>query len=180
MSQIYKSATGSSPAIPTQFTADDSTVAVPVGNNLNLLSRDTEEDNLNGIQTTVDLPGSDDFYIELTNRIQTLVAAPQGVTTDLVTFDLGPDAAVYRFTFNSVGRDLSNGNGAGYTVLATFKTDGAAATIIRTPWIDADEDVGRTACLIGMIASGNNAVLQFTVPAGNNMSVMTVGTYIKV
>src|SRR3546814_11782108 len=40
-----------------------------VGNNLNLLSRDTDNNN-NGIQTTADPNGGDDFFIELTNRVQ--------------------------------------------------------------------------------------------------------------
>lgn len=182
MSQIYKSGvTGPSPPeVPTQFTADDATTAVPVANNLNLFSRDTRDDNDNGIQTTADPNGSDDFYVELTNRITGTASVTGAVTGEVFTFDLGGSAAVYRFEILCTGRDTATGDGVGYTVDASVKTDGASGTVIKTPFIDSDEDDSLSAALIDVVASGNNAILRVTGVAGQTITYNAVGSYIKV
>lgn len=56
------------PRVAEQYTADDGTIAIPVANNLNLFSVETVVNNDNGIQSTANPNGSDNFYYQLTNR----------------------------------------------------------------------------------------------------------------
>ncbi len=169
------------PVVSTNFVADDGTNAIPVLNTLNILSRDTEDDNLNGIQTTADPDNGDDFYIELTNRLTSSLPAIAATTTDLIDFDLGLVAGAYRFNFEVIGFDSATNNSIGFSLMATFKNSGVAASIIQTPFVDADEDIGATLTMVaGAGLDATHAILQLTLPAGNNMSVQTIGTYIKV
>jgi len=179
MSQIFKDgATGPvPPSVPQQFTADDATIAIPVANNLNVFSQDTIDNNDNGIQTTVIANGSANFYIELTNRLKGTGSATDSGVANLITFDLGASVAVYRFEFKVAGRDTVTGDGVGYTIDASAKTDGAASTIIKTPFIDADEDNSLVGALIDVIASGNNIIVQATGVAVQTITYNAVGTY---
>lgn len=171
----------STPTIPTNFIADDGTNAIPVLNTLNIFSRDSEDDNLNGIQTTSDPDNGDDFYIELTNRLTSSLAAIEGTTTNLIDFDLGLVVGAYRFNFEVIGFDSATNNSIGFTLMATFKNSGVTASIIQTPFVDSDEDIGATLTMVaGVGINATHAILQLTLPAGNNMSVKTVGTYVKV
>jgi len=195
LSQIYKSlASGPTPpAIPTQFTTDiadnDPTMtpgtAVPAANNLNVSGRDTTQDNDNGIRTDADADNSDNLYVELTNRLQGTTTVVGAVTGDIITFALSTTAAsVYRFQFIVSGRDTASGDGATYTIDAGAKTDGAGggavATMIATPFIDADEDASLNAALIDVIASGNNIILQATGVAARTINYKAVGSYVVV
>lgn len=180
MSQYYRDAASGSPSIPTQFTADDATIAVPVGNNLNLLARDTPENNDNGIQTTADPNGGDNLYIELTNRVYGTASVTGATTGDIITFDLGGDPAVYRFNLYVTGRDTGTGDGVGYTLLGSIKTDGASGTVIDTAFQDADEDTSLEPASMDFIASGNNLIIQATGVAGQTITYAAYGFYIKV
>lgn len=183
MSQYYRKTVNSSGLpddVPEQFTADDATVGVPVSNNYNILSRDTTESNVNGIQTTVDANGSANHYLELTNRFYGTASVTGAVTGDIITYDLGASAAVYRIYFEVAGKDDSTDDGVGYTVRGTIKTDGAAATLIDEPYIDSDEDTSLEDASIDFVASGNNVVLQATGVAGQTIDYKAYGYYIKV
>ena len=103
MSQIYGS-TQSSPSVPTSFVTDDGT-AIPVANTLNLLARDTTDNDVDGIRTKADPSGGDDLYVELTNRVQGTATVVGATTGDIITFDLGASAAVYRFHLQVTARD---------------------------------------------------------------------------
>jgi hypothetical protein len=182
LSQIYKSLVSGPvpPAVPTQFTADDATIGVSVGNNFNLFSRDTTEDNDNGIRTTTDPNGSDDHYTELTNRLFGTVSVTGAVTGNLITFALAGAAASYRFTFEVTGRDTTTGDAVGYSVFGSAKTDGATATIVATPFVDNDEDASLIGGSIDLVASGNSVILQPTGVAGQTITYKAVGTYVVV
>lgn len=163
MSQYYRKTTASTPAVATQFTADDATVAIPAANNLNVLARGTTDDRAsNGVQTTADPNNGDNLYIELTNRVYGTASVTGAVTGDIITFDLGGDAAVYRFHLHVTGRDTSSGDGVGYSLFGSIRTDGAAATVIDTAFQDADEDASLGAAQMAFVASGNNMVLRAT------------------
>jgi hypothetical protein len=168
------------PVVPIEFTADDSTTAIPASNNLNVLSRDTTENNANGIQTTADPDNSDNLYVELTNRLQGTVSTAGAVTGDLLTFDLGATPGTYKFVFNIAGFDSATPAGLGYDIDATLRTDGATATVISTPDGDEDEDVVLLNADWDVIGSGNNAIVRVTGVAGLNINWSLVGYYVFV
>ena len=105
MSQIYVPTATSTPSIPTQFTADDALVSVPVGNNENIFSRDTTDNNDNGIRTTVDPPGTENFYIELTNRATGTVTTSDSTSQEQIiySFNMSNLPGTFYFYGNIVG-----------------------------------------------------------------------------
>ncbi len=102
------------------------------------------------------------------------------VTGDIITFNLGAVAAVYRFQFLATGRDTVSGDGVGYTIDASIRTDGAAATMIQTPFGDADEDASLSAASMDVIASGNTVILRGTGVAGRTINYSALGSFVKV
>jgi len=178
MSQI--SATlKSTPSVPTSFITDDGT-AIPVANTLNLLARDTTDNNVNGLRTKADPSGGDDLYVELTNRVRGTATVSGATTGDIITLDLGASAAVYRFHLHVTGRDTGTGDGLGYSVFGSIKTDGATATVIKTAFTDGDEDVSLEDAQMDFIASGNNMILRATGVAAQTISYAAYGYYIVV
>ena len=183
MSQAGHLSVASNPNVATSFTTDTGT-AVPALNILNVTALDVTDNNVNGIQTRggVSTVGgaTNDLEVQLTNRLQGTASVAGAVTGDIITFGLGGTAAVYRFEFDVAGIDTATGDGVGYSVDASARTDGATATIIQTPNIDADEDASLTAALIDMVASGNNIILQPTGVAGQTINYSAIGLYVVV
>lgn len=176
MSQAGSISISSSPSVPTTFTTDDGT-ATPAANNINILADDTTDNNNNGLATS---GSGDTVTILLTNRFQATGTADNGATADLVTFDLGASAAVYRVEFKVAGRETTTGDGAGYTLFACFKTDGASASIVDNQFKDADEDTALEAGDMNLIASGNNMILRATGVAALTINYSAVGYYVVV
>lgn len=167
----------SSPSDPLTFTADDGSTATPASDNINNLSSSTSTNNDDGIQTR---NTGDTTETQLTNRLIDSVTSINGSTEDLITFDLGVNPAVYRFKFDICGRDTGTGDGVGYTVFASAKTDGASATIIATPFVDNDEDTSLLDASTNVIASGNNIILQVTGVLLQTISYKSLGSYVRV
>lgn len=178
MSQIIKNLASGPvpPAVPTSFVTDSGT-AVPVANILNILTNDTSANNDNGI---TDNGSGNTVNILLTNRLQGAGTTTGATTSDLITMPLGAIAAVYRFEFKVAGRDTVSGDGVGYSVLTSIRTDGASATIIQSPFIDTDEDASLTGANIDFIASGNSGILRVTGVALKTINYQAVGYYILV
>lgn len=74
----------------------------------------------------------------------------------------------------------ATGDGLGYSVDATVKTDGATATLVASPFTDNDEDPSLLDAEITVVASGNSAVLQVTGVTGETIAYKAVGTYVVV
>ncbi len=188
MSQIYVPTTSSTPSIPTNFTVDYALDAgvytppgslTPVANNLFINGLTTDFDNPNGIQTVADPNNSQFMLVELTNRFSQTEIAPDNSTTILLAFPLDPVSGGYRFYFDVIAIDTFNDDVCGYTIQATFKTLGGVASVVQTPYIDADEDIMLNA--INMNASlSNEAILSFTNSTNNDWAVKFVGHYIKI
>lgn len=181
MSQIYTT-TESSPDVPTSFVTDDGT-AIPVANTLNLLARDTNENNDEGIQTTADPAGGQNLYVELTNRVEvgatTIGAGTSNVT--LIDFSLSPfsgTAGTYTFDFAVAAFEPTTPGGGNYFVEGGCITDGTTPTIIGTPDenFDAPNLPGSNATIA---VSGNELVLQLTGSAGLNITWQCVGYYVR-
>lgn len=175
MSQVSKSVS-STPSVPTNFVTDSGT-ATPVANALNVLADDTTSDNTNGIQTT---GSGDTLTVEITNRLYGTGSTTGAVTDDVITFSLGGSTAGYALWFEVIGRDTGTGDLVRYTLRGTFKTDGATATRVNTPFTDDDESASIVDSSADLIASGNNAVVRVTGTAGQTISWTSVGWYLKV
>lgn len=179
MSQAGHLSVSASPTVATSYTTNNGT-AIPDLNILQVDADDVTDNNVNGIQTTgglVEAGASNRVQVELTNRLQGTASITENVTGDVITFDLGSSAAVYRFEFRVTGRDTGNGDGVGYSVWASARTDGIASTIIQSPNIDADEDISLIAALIDVVASGNDIILQPTGVTGRTISYSAIGLY---
>lgn len=109
-----------------------------------------------------------------------LGTSTNGSTADLVTFGMGATPQVVRFYIYITGRDTSTGDGVGYTIFASARTDGAAATVIATAFIDADEDTSLEDCEADVVSSGNNVVIQVTGVTGQTIAYKCVGYYLGV
>lgn len=178
MSQFYVGVTAGSlpPTVPTSFVTDDGT-AIPAANVLNVNGATSSDDNPNGIETRANPNLSDNLEIVLTNRFTGTATSTNASVEDLVTFTLGATNLVYRFQFDVSGRDTATGDGIGYTLFASARTDGAAATVISTPFLDNDEDASLVTATADFVASGNDVILQVTGVAGQTINYRAVGSY---
>lgn len=179
MSQIYKPLTSAGPIppiIPTQFTADDSTVGIPIANNLNLLSNDTTANNVNGIQTTTIANGSANHYTQLTNRIQGTVSTSGAVTSAIVTFTptlVGTYAIEYRIAAYNTTASL----GAGYSVFGSARFDGVNSNLCGTADRIVNEEGTMTSANVTFTVSGANILLNGVGYAAQDINWSAVGLY---
>lgn len=65
-------------------------------------------------------------------------------------------------------------------MFASARTNGAAATIVETPYTDVDEDASLISANINLIASGNSVILQVTGVLGQTLVYKAVGSYLVV
>lgn len=116
----------------------------------------------------------------LSNRLQGTATSTAAGNADIITFALAGVAASYRFRFDVVGRETTTGDTVGYTLFASYKTDGAAATIVQNEFIDADEDAALTASTIALVPSTNSVILRANGVAGTVINYSAVGSYVQV
>lgn len=157
---------------------DDATTAIPAANNINLFSRDTTDNNDNGIQTTADPDNGDNAYIELTNRTSGSATTVGATTENVITFDCGGTAGAYKFHIELIAFESATPEAGGYSIEATARTTGAAATIVATPDADEDEDTNlEMESSWDVVASGNNVLVQVIGYAGATINWKAVLTY---
>ena len=159
---LVNNSTTTNPSIPTTFT-EDSGSAVPVANNINIFG-----------DTTIETTGSGDT-VTISFRFSGTGTSTNGSNADLITFPLAATPTVYRFHFEVAGRETTTGDGVGYTLFSSFKTDGVTATAIQTPFIDADEDIAGAS--LTMVASGNNVILRANSSGTTTITYHAVGYY---
>lgn len=170
------------PAVPVEFDTQVNSPAIPALNILIVNGGATSADNSNGIRSDGS-SGSNTLTIQLTNRLSGTATVSGATTGDIITFALAASASAYRFNFLVCGISTAGvavGQGVGYTIDGSARTDGATATIISTPDIDADEDTALTGSFIQLIASGNNIIVRATCIAGETINYKAVGTYVVV
>jgi hypothetical protein len=178
---VSSTAGPSPPVVPTQFTTDNGSIAIPVANNLNVLSNDTTDNNSNGIQTRAVAPNSDNLYVQLTNRITGTATTTDAVTTQTVyTFDMGATPATYLFEVRVVGYNVTNSLSAGYTSYRTVKTDGTTGTLISANPGIISEEGAMTGVLVTNGLSGNNLTLTVMGYNGDTIHWEALTSYIKV
>lgn len=181
MSQIFKAYSGGSlpPTIPTSFLTENGT-AIPSGNVLQIAADFIPGDFTAGITTQADPNLSNNLEVVLTNRLAGTATSTNGSTEELIGFSLGNTTAVYRFSFSITGRDTVSGDGVGYTVDGSAKTNGTTATIIATPLIDNDEDPSLLTSSVALVATGNTISLRVTGVTGETIIYKAVGLYVRV
>lgn len=185
MSQFWQGFTDGSlpPDVATTYTSDSGNSATPLAHILLVSADDTITNNNNGLRTiagTTDGLSSNEVQIQITNRLQGVASITGAITGDIITFPLSNTSSVYRFDFLVTGKDVATGDGVGYNVSASARTDGASSAIISIPDIDADEDISLLTAEIDFIASGNNVILRATGVAGQTISYNAVGYYVVI
>lgn len=173
MSHITMVGVGGMPSIPTQFTADDATVAVPAANNINLFSNDSTTYNANGISSTAS--GSTLTY-RLNNRVQGTTSTIGAVTGDVITFAMGATPGTFKFNIDIAGFNSSTPTGAGFGVEVCAITDGATCTIIDTD-VTRQRAVATNATDCTAVASVNNLIFRLTGQAGLTINWSASGIY---
>jgi len=98
-------------------------------------------------------------FVTLADKYAGTATTVGAVTADVITVPLGGVAGVFQFEARVKGFEATGPAAAGYNVYATFRTTGAAATLVGNQDI-FNEDVSLAAADAYFVASGNNAVLQ--------------------
>lgn len=169
MSQIYKDrATGPvPPTVVTQITTDvrDNTTTspgtvIPVANNVNILGRDTVQNNDNGIRSDADANNSANCYIELTNRQTGTVTTTDATLTTVITFTLGASAGAYYIWGNAQAFNSSTPAAGTYSFSGGYRTDGVTATELGTEFHDDFEDPSFVTADVFLNVSGNTVLVQ--------------------
>ncbi len=182
MSQAGMISTSSGPVPPTvatSYVTDVNSPAIPAANVLNVLGNDITTNNINGIQTDGS-SGSNTLTVQLTNRFYGTASSVNAANADIITFPLGASQKVYRFEFKIAGVNPATGDGVGYSLFASAKTNGAAATLIQTPFQDNDEDAALIGATMSFVASGNNVILRANGVAGLTINYVATGNYLVV
>lgn len=157
------------PEVPTSFVTDNGT-AIPVANVLNVLGRDVNTNNDNGIQTTADPNGGDNLYVELTNRNTGTVTTTDATPTTLMSVSLGATPGVFIAEGNLLGYNTTDLAGGAYTFTGAAVTTGAAATEISVEEKDVFEQAAMAAADFDISVSGNNIVVTVTGIAGKTIN----------
>lgn len=172
---------GSIPGDVAQTYVFDDGSGVPVNHVFNIKGAALSTDTVNGIYTRANPDGSINGEVALTNRLNGTATSTNGSTENIISFTLSSMVSkCYRFNIDIIGRDTDSGDCVGYTLLATFKTNGATANIVSVPYIDNDEDASLLDASINMVGSGNDAVLQVTGVADRTISYRATGYYVVV
>lgn len=179
MSQIYKRVTSGSlpPDVPTSFVTDSGT-ATPAANILNVLGNDTTVNDVDGLRS---IGSGNTVTYQLTNRLQGTGSTVGNTTADIITFSLGATPGTFKFHFEVAAFESTTPAGVGYSIEASARTTGAAATIIASPDGDEDEDVIlQDDADWAVIASGNNVILRVTGVTALTLNWGAVGYYVYI
>lgn len=123
------------------------------GNNINITTGDGLT--TTGTALTNNITISLDGYLEGGG---TTIGAPHVIT--LISYPMPGTPAVYQFTVDIAGLDLTNPAGIGIHELATIRTNGAAATIVDTIDTDVNSEGPIVSALTYSGVSGNNFVVR--------------------
>lgn len=176
MSQIYKSATGSTPSIPVQFTADSGS-ATPAANNLNLFTSDTSQDDDDGIRT---IASGSTVTTQLTNRGTGQVTTVDATPTTIVSFTFG--AVQAGATFEGVVTAIKNSNGqtASWRVFGSGKSNGTTATEVGSDVGTSFKDTDLLTSNVTFTAVGNAILISGVGVAATSINWDALITYRQV
>lgn len=189
MSQVYKNLASGPvpPVVATSYTTDvrdNSTnspgTAIPASNNLDILGRDTNQQNDNGIRTDADPNNGDFIYVELTNRQTATITTTDDTLTTIQTFSLGATAGTFYFYGNVQAFNSTTPASGAYSYSGGFRTDGITATELGIELHDEFEDPSFVTADIFLSASGNNVLLQVQGVAATSINWNSLLEYRRV
>lgn len=153
---LHGLAYGNSTTGALQWLAEATDGQIPIGDTggVPVLGNITSSD---GSVTITNGPGTIDLSVA---NEETGTGTTNGVAiANIITIPLGSVAGVFQFEARVKGFDSATPSAAGYNVYATFRTDGATATLVGNQDV-FNEDPAMATADAYFIASGNNAVLQ--------------------
>ena len=156
------------PAVPTSFVTDINSPSVPIANIENVKGGTVTTNNSNGIQTDGS-SGSNTLTVQLTNRALGSITTTDGSTSSIITLPLGATPGTYTFDISVAGfatAGVGTPLGAGYTIVGSVRTTGAATVLIPTQVVDHFEEGALAASSVLLAVSGNNALVNVTGVAG--------------
>ncbi len=165
--------TGDTPTVPTQFTTDNG-IAVPVANNINIFTSQTNTDNNNGIEST---GSGDTVTILLTNRITATITTTDATPTTLTSLSLGATPGVYIVEGDLTAYDVTDLAGGSYTFVAAAITTGLAGTEIGVENKNVFEQAAMATADFNVGVSGNDAFIQVIGIAGKTIHWNCLFTY---
>lgn len=178
MSQIYKSAIGSTPSIPTSFVTDNGT-AVPAANILIVHGTDSSQNLAAGLISNGGVVGtgtSNEVDIVITNRIRGTVTTAGAVTSPIITFS--PTViGTYAIEARIAGYNTSSALGAGYSIFGTARYDGVNANLCGTPDRIVNEEGAMIAANVTMTVSGGSILINGVGYAPDSINWVGVGLY---
>lgn len=181
MSQIYKSLTSGPvpPAVPTQFTTDDGSIAIPASNNLNVFSQDTTENNANGIQTRAIAPNSENLFIEITNRTRVIATTSDGGgQTQTVNIFTPTSASAITFVVTVTGYDSTNNEMIGGELVGIARrSSGGTTAVVGTNDTFIETDIGLIAADYDIVTDGTLIQFQCIGVAGRTINWSSVFVY---
>ncbi len=167
MSQIIKNGGGGGgPTVPTQFT-EDSGVAVPAANNLNVFGGSGITTSGAGSTVTISIKNS------TTDTGQTVNAQ----TINLSTINCSV-IGTYFIETRLAAWSIAGVNGAGGSLYTTVISDGVTVTVIDDTDSIAHVSVPIAAIDYNVVGSGTNAILQVTGAAGFTINWGAFSVYV--
>ena len=91
-----------------------------------------------------------------------MVTTVGAVTGDAITIPLGATPASYAIEVRIAAFNAATPAGAGYQVFGAVRTTGAAAVLIGTPDVVANEEAALNAADVDIVVSANNAIVRVT------------------
>lgn len=156
------------PGVATSYITDfrdNSTVAggtaIPAGGVLQILSRQTDQNDDNGCRTDADPNNGNIIYAELTNRLTGTTTTTDDTLTTTVTLPLGTTPGVFYVWGNAQAYAYDVPVSAGtYSFSGGFRTDGATAVVLGTEFHDDFEDPVLVTAEVFFNVAANDVLLQ--------------------
>jgi hypothetical protein len=177
MSQIIKNLASGPvpPAVPTSFTTDVNSPAVPLANVLIEIGGFVSTNNANGIRTDGS-SGSNTLTIQLTNRFQGSATTVGAGTADVITFT--PTViGTYSIEYRTAAYNVTSSLGGGYSFFGGIRFDGVNSNICDTFDEINNEEGTMSNTDLSVVVSGANVILRATGYLGQTINWSSVGLY---